>query len=164
MNISFTIFEKSWGKKGKIFLTTKNYFVPKREKNWSCVILLFKVLQATSVMRLIWRQIFLRSPRNWEDNFVVEACKLYWRYNGTPFRLLHSSTLWKTFFAFWLILWTVVVLRQNGNSTLFLVVGYVEMPSRQSTVKSLPRTVRFQECYGFGGNSLLVSFLDECFL
>ena len=77
MNISFTIFEKSWGKKGKIFLTTKNYFVPKREKNWSCVILLFKVLQATSVMRLIWRQIFLRSPRNWEDNFVVEACKLY---------------------------------------------------------------------------------------
>ena len=77
MNISFTIFEKSWGKKGKIFLTTKNYFVPKREKNWSCVILLFKVLQATSVVRLIWRQIFLRSPRNWEDNFVVEACKLY---------------------------------------------------------------------------------------
>ena len=77
IDISFSFFEKSWGKKSKIFLTTKNYFVPKREKNWSCVILLFKVLQTTFVMGYYGDKSFYEVHEIGKTTLFVEACKSY---------------------------------------------------------------------------------------
>ena len=65
MNISFTFFEKSWGKKGKIFLTTKNYFVPKREKK---LVLCYITVQGSSS--------YFRHEVNMETNLSTKSAKL----------------------------------------------------------------------------------------
>ena len=131
MDISFKIFDKSWGRKSKIFLTAKNIFSPKRKKKWSGVILLFKVLQATSVMRLLRSQIFLRSPRNWQR----QLC-LWKRVSRTDVKMVHRSTCFILLRFEKNVFWGLTdfvdwcCFKAKWKLNIFLVVGYVEMPSR----------------------------------
>ena len=119
------------GEKEQNIFNHKKNCPKKEEKIWSCVILLFKVLQATSVMRLLRRQIFLRSPRNWQR----QLC-LWKRVSRTDVKMVHRSTCFiplrfeknvfcgLTDFVDW------CCFKAKWKLNIFLVVGYVEMPSR----------------------------------
>jgi len=67
----------SWGK-SKIFFTHKKIVPQKRGKNWSCVILLFKVLQTTFVMGYYGDKSFYEVHEIGKTTLFVEACKSYW--------------------------------------------------------------------------------------